>query len=223
MHFDQFAGDYKQVLDSNVAVTGEDSSYFAEYKAKYMARVAGHEFRGRVLDFGCGVGLLSGFLKKHLPQATVDGFDVSRESLGRVDPQLLAQGRFTNEMAKLASGYDMIVTANVMHHIRPEERAGTMSKLAGLLARDGRLAIFEHNPANPVTRWAVERCPFDKDAILLPPVETVAYFKQTDLEILRRDYIVFMPRMLAWLRPLEPALAWLPLGAQYVVLGAKRD
>ena len=33
MHFDRFAGDYKQVLDQSLAVSGQDSSYFAEYKA----------------------------------------------------------------------------------------------------------------------------------------------------------------------------------------------
>jgi 2-polyprenyl-3-methyl-5-hydroxy-6-metoxy-1,4-benzoquinol methylase len=222
MHFDQFAGDYKQVLDSNIAVTGEDSSYFAEYKAKYLARMAGADFRGRLLDFGCGVGLLSGFLKKHLPRATVDGFDVSRESLSRVDPALLAQGRFTPEIGELASGYNLIVTANVMHHIPLAERAETMRTLSEFLAPEGQLAIFEHNPANPVTRWAVDRCPFDEDAVLLPAAETVARFKAAGLEVVRRDYIVFMPHMLAWLRPLEPALAWLPLGAQYVVVGGKR-
>lgn len=222
MHFDQFADDYKQVLDRNIAVTGEDSSYFAEYKAKYLARMAGQNFRGRVLDFGCGVGLLSGFLKKHLPQATIDGFDVSRESLGRVDPQLLSQGCFTDNMSDLQGGYDLAVVANVMHHVPPGQRTETMQRLSKFLASEGRLSVFEHNPANPLTRWAVEHCPFDDDAILLPPKETMGYFRSTGLTILRRDYIVFMPRPLAWLRWLEPSLAWLPLGAQYVVLGEKR-
>jgi hypothetical protein len=39
--------------------------------------------------------------------------------------------------------------------------------------------------------------------------------------LMRRDYIVFMPRFLAFLRPLEPWLTWLPMGAQYVVLAEK--
>ena len=43
-----------------------------------------------------------------------------------------------------------------------------------------------------------------------------------NLTRIRRDYIVFMPHALASLRFLEPSLAWLPLGAQYVVLGEKR-
>jgi hypothetical protein len=83
------------------------------------------------------------------------------------------------------------------------------------------LVIFEHNPANPVTRWVVERCPFDHDAILLPPSETCDYARAAGLRVLRRDYIVFMPRPLAWLRPMEPWLAWLPAGAQYAMSARK--
>jgi len=30
-----------------------------------------------------------------------------------------------------------------------------------------------------------------------------------------------MPRILSWLRLLEPWLAWLPLGAQYALIGEK--
>jgi hypothetical protein len=41
------------------------------------------------------------------------------------------------------------------------------------------------------------------------------------LDVLRRDFIVFFPRPLALLRPLEPRLNWCPFGAQYVLIGAK--
>ena len=66
MHFDQFAGNYKQVLDRSLAASGEDSAYFAEYKAHYLARTLREAPPAKVLDFGCGIGLLSGFLQKHL-------------------------------------------------------------------------------------------------------------------------------------------------------------
>ncbi|PYX98120.1 MAG: hypothetical protein DMG71_01290 [Acidobacteria bacterium] len=76
MHFDQFAADYKQVLDKNVALSGEDSEYFAEYKARYLARRLSPDFTGKILDFGCGVGLLSRSLKKNLPAAKLDGYQL---------------------------------------------------------------------------------------------------------------------------------------------------
>jgi hypothetical protein len=49
--------------------------------------------------------------------------------------------------------------------------------------------------------------------------EAATYFGEAGLRVTRRDYIVFMPRLLKWLRPLEPCLAGVPLGAQYVVIG----
>jgi 2-polyprenyl-3-methyl-5-hydroxy-6-metoxy-1,4-benzoquinol methylase len=221
MQFDQFAGDYKRVLDQSIAVSGEDSSYFAEYKARYLARILGRDFSGKTLDFGCGVGLLSHFLKKHLPKTRLDGFDVSRESIARIDHSLSGQGVFTSDEDQLAHDYDLIVVANVMHHVEAEQRKQTITELAGRLANNGKLAIIEHNPANPLTRRTVDRCPFDEDAILLPSSEAQSLLQAANLKLLRRDYIVFMPRPLARLRPLEPWLSWLPLGAQYAVLGEK--
>jgi SAM-dependent methyltransferase len=221
MQFDQFAGDYKQVLDQSIAASGEDSSYFAEYKARYLARTLGAGFSGKTLDFGCGVGLLSGFLKKHVPASRLDGFDVSRESIARIDPSLSGQGVFTSNEDQLARDYDFIVVANVMHHVVPEERSRTIADLTRRLAARGKLAVIEHNPANPLTRRTVDRCAFDKDAVLLRPAEAQSLIQGAGLQLLRRDYIVFMPRVLSVLRPLEPWLAWLPLGAQYAVLGEK--
>jgi 2-polyprenyl-3-methyl-5-hydroxy-6-metoxy-1,4-benzoquinol methylase len=221
MQFDQFAGDYKQVLDQSIAASGEDSTYFAEYKALYLARILGGTFAGKVLDFGCGVGLLSEFLRQHLPQSRVDGYDVSRESIARVDHALSSQGVFTSDETQLTRDYDLIVVANVMHHVVPDQRSATVGGLASRLAVGGKLAIIEHNPANPLTRRTVDRCPFDKDAVLLPPMEAESLVRNANLDVRRRDYIVFMPHALARLRRLEPWLAWLPLGAQYAVLGEK--
>ncbi len=39
MQFDQFATEYKNILDRSVAASGERSEYFADYKAKYLNRV----------------------------------------------------------------------------------------------------------------------------------------------------------------------------------------
>jgi len=223
MEFDQFACDYEHTLDRNIAISGETSTYFARYKALYLRRLLSPLFSGKVLEFGCGIGMLSGFLKEYLPAIQLDGFDVSKESLRRVAAGLRRQGIFTSDPDDLGSDYSLIVVANVMHHIAPEERRTVVQELADRLASGGRVAIFEHNPANPLTRWAVEHCPFDEDVVLLAPRETNQYLSQANLRVLRRDYIVFMPHFLAPLRLLEPWLAWLPIGGQYVIIAQRRD
>jgi SAM-dependent methyltransferase len=221
MDFDRFAQDYSHVLDRSLSMSGEDSTYFAEYKALYLRRILGPSFGGKVLDFGCGVGLLARFVKAHLPAAHIDGFDVSQDSIANVDPVLSSSGLFTSSLQALAKDYDLIVVANVMHHIPPERRADVVQNLAERLRVGGLLSIFEHNPGNPVTRWVVEHCPFDDDAVLLPPPETVGRVEKAGLRLNRRDYIVFMPSFLQWLRPLEWSLRGLPMGAQYVVVAEK--
>jgi SAM-dependent methyltransferase len=216
--FDQFAENYEEILNQNIRLTGEDSEYFAAYKARHLARWMGTNFRGRILDYGCGVGALARFLKRELRQATVDGCDVSRASLARLDAELRAQGLFTSDMRELPHFYDLIVLSNVLHHVALEQRQETILSLRNRLAPGGRIAIVEHNPLNPLTRRAVAHCAFDEDAILLPRREAVRYLRRAGLRIAERDYIVFFPRRLAALRGLEPWLNWCPLGAQYALL-----
>ena len=221
MDFDRFAGEYSRVLDDSLSMSGEDSSYFAEYKALYLKRVLGSSFAGKVLDFGCGVGLLAHYLQIHLPEALINGFDVSQGSIAKVDPALSSRGLFSSALEDLPKDYDLIVVANVMHHIAPEQRPSVLQDLASRLRPEGTISIFEHNPANPVTRWVVEHCPFDDDAILLPPRETAAWLEGAGLRLTRRDYIVFLPSFMRRFRALESRLGWLRLGAQYVILAAK--
>lgn len=218
--FDSFAANYEELHARSIRLTGEEPEYFAAYKASYIAR---EQASGRchLLDYGCGIGMLSRQLKFRLPQASIDGFDPSRESLDRVSRSLLVQGIFTSNPSLLGSHYDVIVMANVLHHVTPAERHGVISQATSRLARNGKLVIFEHNPANPLTRWAVAQCAFDEDAVLLWPHETSRRLRAAGLRILTCDYIVFLPRWLALLRCFEPWLRWCPLGAQYVVVAAK--
>jgi len=209
------------MLDQSVHLTGDTGEYFAQLKASYLARIFGADFSGRILDFGCGVGLLSQFLLLHLPACELHGYDPSADSIEQIQPWVQTKGKFTSRDDELDSAYDLIVAANVMHHVAVEKRRETISDLYSRLAPGGHVVVFEHNPANPLTRWAVHLCPFDVGVVLLWPGEVRKYFMHTGLRTVRRDYITFFPRWLAWFRPLEPVLSWCPLGAQYAVQGRK--
>ena len=220
-NFDQFSNNYKDLLDRSIAVSGEGSEYFSEYKARYITRTVGENFRGKILDYGCGVGLLSCLMKKHLPKAIVHAYDPSPESVKMVPLNLASEGVFSNDISRLHYDYELAIISNVMHHVPPKERQQTISEIAKRLATGGKLVLFEHNPLNPLTQWVVKHCPFDGDAILLYPKEAGSYMSEAKLATLRCDYIVFFPRMLSLFRPLEPMLSWLPAGGQYAVVGEK--
>ena len=219
--FDQYAGTYDRLLDQSLALSGETSQYFAEYKARYIAAAMAPSRSQKILDFGCGVGLLSAALKTARPDVTLHGYDVSSESLAKIDSALLQSGRFTAELTCLDSDYDAIVMASVLHHVPINQRTDIMVELANRLAGDGKLIVFEHNPLNPVTRWVVRQCPFDHDAILLMPGEVITRLRDAGLRDNKCDYIVFFPKFFSSCRPLERFLGWCPLGAQYVITAAK--
>ena len=215
--FDSVADNYEELHAQSIRLTGEQPEYFAAYKASYIARLLPPR-PCRVLDYGCGIGMLAHHLKRTVSKVQIDGFDPSSASLARVRQELLAQGVFTSDLKLLGNRYDLIAIANVLHHVKPAERMKLISEVASRLASGGVLVVFEHNPANPLTRWAVSQCAFDGDAILLWPRESRRYLTRSKLKA-RRDYIVFFPRRLAALRRFEPLLRWCPLGAQYAMVG----
>jgi 2-polyprenyl-3-methyl-5-hydroxy-6-metoxy-1,4-benzoquinol methylase len=221
--FDRFASNYKNVLDRSLAMAGESSEYFMQYKAAYVDRLLGKAGSRKILDFGCGVGLLSSILARLRPADTIHGFDVSTESLEQVEPSLRERGVFTSSLDELDRDYDLIVLSNVMHHLPVPSRQATVSDLASRLARTGALLVIEHNPLNPLTRWVVSHCEFDDDAVLLWPSEVKRYFAEAGLKAPRRDYILFFPRAVSALRGLEKALGWCPAGAQYALSAQARD
>ena len=81
--------------------------------------------------------------------------------------------------------------------------------------------IYEHNPFNPMTLHAVNSCPFDENAVLLKRSQVRNVLREGGMEVVMQEYRVYFPAFLKLLRPLEKYLGWLPLGAQYFVVGKK--
>lgn len=218
-NFDKFAHDYKTILDDSLKISGEKGEYFSKYKANYISRRIGVNFTGRILDYGCGIGLISEVLLKTFPKAQIDGFDISAASIEQIPSHLKTQGHFTSDINRLNQDYDLIVIANVLHHIEPVEREGVVARLKQLVKNNGRIIIFEHNPINPLTRKIVRESPLDTGVVLLPFGETLSYLKKAGFKNRKLNYIVFFPQVFSALRWSEPFLSWLPLGAQYAAIG----
>lgn len=219
--FDRFAKNYRELHNANIALSGESGEYFAAYKANFIAAELAGRVHPKILDYGCGIGLVGTQLKERLPLSRIDGFDVSRDSLNQIDPALRMQGIFTSKRSELDKDYDAVVLANVLHHVDPKERQRTVSETFRLVTPGGKLMLFEHNPANPLTRRAVGQCPFDENVQLVWPRESMAYISGSGQRLVSLKYIVFFPHFLRWLRPVEPALGWFPAGAQYVAIGSR--
>ena len=218
--FDPYASSYDATVDQALAGTGVKASYFSGYRARYLCKRLGLKETSKILDFGCGTGNLSAQLRLVLPGLHIDGFDPSAESINVISSSLRDRGVFSSDLTDLGSAYDLIVMAMVMHHIESPERVGVLQQIREMLADNGRLAIFEHNPANPLTRRIVDRCPFDDDAVLLGPREATSLVEEAGLRFVRRDYLGFFPPFLGGL---DRFLAACPLGVQYVVVSARHN
>jgi ubiquinone/menaquinone biosynthesis C-methylase UbiE len=220
--FDRHAKSYDRVLlDSMPAGMAEDG-YFARYKVDLMARHMRGSVVDTVLDFGCGIGRSLTFIREAFPTARIAGFDESAQSLEIA--RQAGDARLTSDWAEVASeSFDCIFAANVFHHIAPDDRPAWLERCGRALSARGRLFWFEHNPLNPVTRRVFERCPFDVGASMIGRAEALGLMDKAGLQVARTGYTLFFPKPLALLRPLEPMLRWLPLGAQYYIEAVGRE
>jgi hypothetical protein len=87
----------------------------------------------------------------------------------------------------------------------------------------GLVCLIEHNPLNPLTRLAVARCEFDRDAVLLHAGRTRALMADAGLHDIRSDYFLLLPSAAPVARRLERGLSRLPLGAQYIASAIAQD
>jgi 2-polyprenyl-3-methyl-5-hydroxy-6-metoxy-1,4-benzoquinol methylase len=216
--FDAYAPTYREAHQQSVRLSGEGPEYFAEHKLGCLERAGVSRAHG-VLDYGCGTGSLTRLLAGRF--AFVGAFDPSAESAKLAREQAPAATVYDDEAAIPGERFDAAVLSGVLHHVPPAERARVVANVAQKLKPGGRLFVFEHNPYNPLTRRAVRLCPFDDDAILLPPREVRALLAGASLAPVQQDYVLFFPRPLAPLRPLEPWLGWFPLGAQTMTIGTR--
>lgn len=215
--FDQYARKYDQVLGQAIPESLNEDGYFAEYKIALAAHRSMGSEPFRILDFGCGSGRSLSYLQKYFPQSELWGYDVSPESLA-VARERAPAARLVHDWAAIAAQrFDLIVAANVFHHIPRDERMTALSRCREVLCDGGQMFLFEHNPYNPATRWVFERCPFDADAEMFSQRQALGLAHGAEMRVLHHGYTLFFPRPLSFLRPLEPMMEWLPLGAQYYV------
>jgi SAM-dependent methyltransferase len=225
--FDRFADAYDDQHRANVAVTGEGPEYFAEYKIRQLRQIVEREqiAVSRICDFGSGIGNSIPYFRKYFPDAALTSSDVSERSLtlgkqrypGNGNAVLIEDGRIPSE----ADMFDVAFSACVFHHIPHEEHVKWLRELHRIVRAGGLIAIFEHNPLNPLTVHAVNTCPFDENARLIFARSLAKRLSAAGWASPRIQYNLFFPRGLASLRPLEASLGWLPFGAQYVAFARK--
>jgi trans-aconitate methyltransferase len=174
-----------------------------------------------ILDFGCGTGNGIQFLDEAFQPEELFGVDTSEESLAH------ARSRFPKAVFRKPSSlaeetqFDLAYCNGVFHHIPLDARVEVVRYLYSHVKPGGYFAFWENNPWNPGTRYVMSRIPFDHDAITLSIPAAKSILTEGGFRILRVETKFYFPRVLAWFRVLEPWLASLPLGAQYMILSQR--
>ena len=223
--FDKFAEEYLAAHARNIRLSGEDPEYFARYKIDEVLRrwsADGRAAPDSILDFGTGIGNTLPHFARAFPAARITALDVSEKSLeiaARRFPGIATLVRHDGGALPLPhAGFDLVFSACVFHHIDADEHVPLLGQLRQLLRPGGWLVIFEHNPLNPLTRFAVSTCPFDENAVLLSGRTLRRRLQAAGFGDVEIAYTAFFPRALAALRRFERALTWLPVGAQYYAI-----
>lgn len=224
--FDVHAGNYRDIHSANVKMSGADSYYFAEHKVKLLQEFEENK-KLRFLDLGCGDGTTEGFVNTIFPAFTIEAIDISAESIAIAEKKPIRQTHFTiydgSTIPFEDNYFDIVFVASVLHHINFEHHPGILKEIHRVLKPGGRLYLFEHNPINPVTRYFVKTCIFDKDARLLDYSYSKKLLHDTAFRNIERKFILFFPRngILSKLLKWEDKLGWLPLGGQYLFRAIK--
>jgi SAM-dependent methyltransferase len=226
--FDKVADEYLAIHSRNIRFTGDDPEYFARYKIEELRRrwiAVRKDGPMAILDFGTGVGASLSHLARAFPDAELTALDVSRKSLAVAESRIGDKAKFVlYEGGKIPlplERFDLVFSSCVFHHIDPSEHVGLLTQLRTLLRPGGWLVIFEHNPINPVTRYIVATCEFDENAVLIPAGRLKDCEKAAGFSKVEVVYTGFFPGVLRIMRPLEPYLSALPVGAQYYTLAVR--
>lgn len=221
--FDRNSDAYRSEVDDSVGFSGQDVDFFARRKVDALLasirRLLGPPADMKVLDIGCGVGVTDGHLVGRVGE--LHGVDVAAGSVATAAAANPGVDYRSFDGAVLPyddDAFDVAFAVCVLHHVEPPDRAAFAAEAARVVRPGGLVAVFEHNPFNPLTRVAVSRCEFDEGVVLLRRAEVARLLAAAAMRVEAADYLLFAPFDVPWIARLESHLGWLPAGAQHQVV-----
>jgi SAM-dependent methyltransferase len=222
--FDQHAADYAARVRETIAGSGVNLDALAASKIRLLLRLLQQSGlnppESAILDCGCGVGLLTAHLLPHFRETV--GSDVSPASIAYAEASIFG-ARFVlvpeGPLPFAAGSFDVAFCSGVLHHVPEEARLQFAADLTRVVRPGGMVAIFEHNPNNPVTSWIVKNSFIDKDAKMLALSESYDLLRAAGLNKLQAEFYGFAPWRIRVIEAIERKIAWIPFGAQYCVYG----
>lgn len=219
--FDQFADLYRKNLDNDLSLTGGTSGFFAHYKTQKLQEFTKKQLPSpkRILDFGCGDGLMTKEVCSFFPDSEIYGVDPSPEIL-KLAQKNCPKVTFKTSDKKLNlfgnKKFDLIFSTMVFHHIPFNEHENYLKEINSILSPGGLFVIFELNPFNPMAQYIINTASIDVNAYMLMPWYTKKLMHLYGKVTTR--YCAFIPPVFKSLLPLENYMTRIPLGAFVVTI-----
>lgn len=224
--FDEHADRYSSTIDQSLAAYGASHDFFTRHKARLIYWLLTREGRAAaqmdLLDVGCGIGNIHELIGPKF--RSIAGVDVSVASIDAARLRFPAHEYLAYDGHRLPypdASKDMSLAICVFHHVPPAQWADLAAEMLRVLRPGGLALVIEHNPWNPVTRRIVNRCPIDKDAVLLTRPRTVELFRTAGAALVEARSILSIPPKTDFLMRVDNLFGPLPLGAQYWCMARK--
>ncbi|WP_210497172.1 class I SAM-dependent methyltransferase [Microvirga antarctica] len=224
MDFNETKQTYRDTIEQSIAFAGKGLDFFTSVKADYLHRIVQAELPGldkpRLLDVGCGHGYIHPDLRRF--GFDIVGVEVATEVLPfarEANPDVTYLGYDGTTLPFEDDSFDVAMAICVMHHVPPEQWPNFSREMHRVLRPGGIVAIFEHNPINPLTRYVVSRNEIDDDAVLLSTSTLRGLLKDAGFQQVATRNILFTPFASPFFRAVDRQLGWCPFGAQYYAVG----
>ena len=148
---------HEESAESDIAIYSERAqTTMSEAVANFILESWSPPSRPRILDFGCGKGLLLEQLGDRLPDAELTGIEPNKRARTRIaENPRLKRLNLTGLDTALANSetFDLVVTNGVLEHV--EDPGVTLGDLRRLVTSNGHLFVgvpnFEANPLDLLT------------------------------------------------------------------------
>lgn len=222
--FDKYDKNFGAVVQSSIDFSGLPHSFFTAAKADALRELIATRLNGmnspHLLDVGCGVGEFHPFIRGMFGR--VCGADVSAASIAQAqvsNPEVEYKTYVGATLPYESASFDLSIAICVLHHVPPTQWTSFLREMRRVVRPGGLVCLIEHNPLNPLTRLAVARCEFDRDAVLLRAGQARALMADAGLHDARSHYFLLLPSAAPLARRVERGLQRIPLGAQYIASG----
>lgn len=218
---------YKDIYSDSINLElqkygGEDQNLYLKIKSSHLSKFIWKycsKKKVKVLDFGCGHGLMHKFFKGNLEITGVDPAAKVIKMAKKINKKNLYEVFNGKDLPFPSHHFDFTFAVCVFHHIKTQDRLAAIKEMKRVTKPGGAVLIYEHNPLNPITLKIVNNCPLDKNAKLLKTQETKDLMSSAGIVKIKKEFIIFFPFKAKFFRLIEASLRNIPLGAQYVLSG----